>query len=350
MPPPAVGEAREDTGDHLGAVQEPAINMKLSMAKTRKTKTKKVKVMMPQRTKVPRAMPMLDKAAAEYARLIADPCNAKLVNTIWPGANGSFVSRFETDFIFRAGATETAGILVYVPGTNSCYVNATTLTNDTTATLIGVDNVSFPPPGNAFLSAAGSIRAVASCMQVTFPGTELNRSGIVSLGVTNFGAITTNVATAAGGGNVNTNASSIRTLCQHVERMPQEMAEITWFPNSGDQAPFELSQQGANVQLDDAASFNCIVMSATGFPVSTGVRVRIVTVLEWTPKTGQGLVATAEVPTSSNTLNDVLRTLFASKGTHWFINAYKKAAPYARAIGSVINYGAKTLGPALMAL
>jgi len=292
----------------------------------------------------------LDGAAADYARLIADPCNAKLVSTIWPGANGSFVSRFETDFIFRGGAADVAGILVYVPGTNSCYVNATTLLADNTATLLGVDNVGFPPPGNSFLAAAGSIRAVASCMQVSFPGTELNRSGIVSLGITNFGALTANVAAPAGGGNANTTAGNIRTLCQHVERMPTEMAEITWFPNSGDQEPFELTQQGALVQLDDASSKNCIVMSASGYPASTGVRVRIVTVFEWTPKTGQGLVAASEVPKSSNTLNDVLRALPAAKGTNWFINAYKRATPYIRAAGSVISYGAKVLGPAMAAL
>jgi len=316
-----------------------------------KNKPRKSTNVRPRMAMVTKAKPLLDSAAAEYARLIADPCNAKLSGTIWPGSNASFVARFETDFLYRTGATETAAALVFVPGTNSIYANATTLTSDTTGTLLGIDAVTFPGPGASFISAsAGSIRAVASCLQVSFPGTELNRSGIVGLGVTNFGAITNNVATAAGGGNVNTTAAQLRSLCQHVERMPQDMAEITWFPNTGDQVPFEITQQGANVQLDDASTKNCIVMSASGFPVSTGVRVRIVTVLEWTPKTNQGLVATAEVPKSRSTLNDVLMALPASKGTSWFINAYKKAAPYARAAGSVISYGAKVLGPALMAL
>jgi len=132
--------------------------------------------------------------------------------------------------------------------------------------------------------------------------------------------------------------------------MPQEMAEITWFPGSGDQTPFGTGLTTAAAITEETANKNAIVVSVSGFPVSTGVRFRTVYVCEWTPKTAQGLVATAEVPRSRATINDVLIDLHKAGGTNWFINAYKKAQPYLRAAGSVISYGAKLLGPAMMAI
>lgn len=296
-------------------------------------------------------VPPLDLAAREYRDLIADPCNAKLVNSIWTGSNGSFVSRFETDFIIFNDATATAGILVFVPGTNQIYTNSSgILTNDTATATLGTG--AQPGPGQTFLSgSAGNIRAVASCMQVSYPGTELTRSGIIGLGVTNFGTFAQNLSTANGGGNTTTTAAAVRTLCQHTERMPQSMGEVTWFPNTGDQIAFEQnSARPLTEQTTESSPKNCMILSVAGLPLATGVRVRIVNVVEWTPRTGQGMVATAEVPRSSNTINDILRSLPATKGTNWFINAYKKWSPTLGAIGSTISYGAKMLGPAMALL
>lgn len=294
----------------------------------------------------------LDTAAREYASLIADPCNAKLTGTIWPGSHGAFVSRFETDFMIGTSVSTTATTVIYVPGTNSTYVPGIGGTLDNTDFLLS-SGTAAQSPGVSFLSSnAGTIRAVASCIQVSFVGTELNRSGVVSGGVMNTGSITKYLDTASGGGNSNVQVGQLRSLTQHVERMPTDMMEITWFPASGDINPFQYAavSNTAASNVNDAADKNALVITASGFPVSTGIRVRIVTVVEWTPRVAAGFVATVEHPKSSNSLNDVLRALPASKGTNWFINAYKKLQPYAKFAGSAISYAAKRFGPALMAL
>lgn len=290
----------------------------------------------------------LDAAASDYMRLIKDPCNAKLCNTIWPGTSGSLVSRFESDFILW-NDTSTSGVLAFVPGANALYYNGTVMTLDTTASTIGSDPAK--APGNSFLTATASgVRAVACCLEISFPGTELNRSGIVALGQAPFSTFVPNVLTAGGGGNVTLTASNVRTLAQHTERMPQDRAEILFQPGPGDQNWYEFNTaQSASASIDDIADKNCLFMSVSGLPATTGVRIRIVNVVEWMPKAAQGLVASVQPPPSKNTLNDVLRALPQSGGTNWFINAYKKAAPYVRTIGSIISYGAKVIGPALAA-
>jgi hypothetical protein len=326
------------------------------MAKNKAPKGTKPKGQKPARMKAANNVPrgirtMLDLPAKQYADLIADPCNAKLTNTIWPGSEGCYVSRFESDFIAFSGATETAGVFVYVPGANTAWVSSGALVSDQATAGLALAGTS-ANPGFTFLQAsAGSIRAVASCVQVTFPGTELNRSGIVGLGCMRAGDILRSVATSNGGQNQVISAADVRQLCQHTERMPSHMAEILWTPGGGDQSPLLLGQPGNTAAfIDECSSKNALVVSVSGFPISTGVRIRFVTVVEWSPKAAQGLVATVEPPRSANSLNDILRALPETRGRNWFINAWAKATPYLRAAGSVISYGAKTLGPALLAI
>lgn len=334
-----------------------------SMVKKSNVRTARKKAPRSQRARVvqaraPRAQAMappgrLDQSATEYMRLIKDPCNAKLTNTIWPGSSGSFVGRFESDFILWNQATAVGGFLVYTPGTNSIVANSTLLTSDTLPSVVGYDGVNIPSAG--FLmsgTSVGSFRAVAACVQVMFPGTELNRSGIVSGGVTRFDPFVSNLPLVDGGSAITTTASQMRSLCQHTERTPQEMMEIIWFPGPNDSDTFKPQTATTGITAANVGR-NSIVISASGFPVSTGIRVRIVLVAEWNPAqsgASNGLVSTVEMPRSYNTVNDVLMALPQGNGTSWFINAYRKAQPYLRAAGGVIQYAAKTLGPAMLAL
>lgn len=314
--------------------------------KTRKVKTKQI-------VRVPRPVgrAALDSAARQYAELIANPCGGKLTNTIWPGSSGGMVMRAETDNILFSGVTETAGVYVLCPGIVRGYTNNVSLTSDTLVTALGpaVGGV----PGDTFLPQnAGSVRCVAACLQLSFPGSELDRSGIVSLGVVPLASLTNNITTASGGGNTSVSAANIRTMCQHTERTPQNMAEVTWFPGAGDMMPFQIGNPtlANNTAIDEASEKNCLVATVAGLKAGVGLRVRTVCVYEWIPSTGKGFVATVEPPRSNNTLTDILRYLPETKGTNWFINAWSKAQPYIRAAGSVISYGAKVIGPALMAL
>lgn len=313
--------------------------------------TQKARKAAPQKAKtVVMRRPGLDKAAADYARLIKDPCNAPLCPTIWPGSEGAFIGRYETDLIIWNQATAVAGVLVWCPGINTFFANDAILTSDTTAATLNLETGLVP--GNGFLnnsSVVGSFRPVASCLQVMFPGTELNRSGVVAMGVTRFDPFINNVQTADGGLNVGITASQTRALCQHTERMPATMAECLWQPGPEDANTVTLGGS-ATQQTNACIGRNVVVLSASGFPVNTGVRVRIVTVVEWTPANTNGIVSSIEPPRSSNTINDVLRMLPADGGTNWFINAYQKARPLMNLAGNVISYAVRKGAPALLAM
>jgi hypothetical protein len=232
------------------------------------------------------------------------------------------IARFEQDVILF-NDTSTAGAIVFVPGANAVFVNSPVATLDSTA--FNFIPQGYSPGINFLVGSASSIRCVASCLQFTYPGTEFNRSGIVSGGVTSFSTFAANVSTAQGGGNVTTTVGQVRTTCQHTERTPQNMMEILWMPGPGDQDWYELgSAQGAAATIDDISDKNAIVATVSGIPASTGIRMRLVSVLEWLPRSNQGLVSTVEVPRSANSINDVLRALPAKGGHDWFINAYRR--------------------------
>lgn len=295
------------------------------------------------RMRVMSAPTSLDKAASEYAELLRNPCNAPLVRGVFAGTGGSLVSRFESDFIIASGGTEVAALLAFIPGAGLTFANTTALTTDTISTTFTGANYL---PGATFLTgSAGSFRCLAACLQVSFPGTELGRSGIVALGVMPASSISPFLAAASGGTATATNAAQIRQICQHTERMPANMAEILWMPGDGDSAvenPQKV-QAYTTANATDIEDRNAIVLSASGFPVSTGIRIRMVTVYEWTPKISVGAVATVEPSRSAFSVADVVRTLHL-KNPNWYINAFKRTAGAIKTAGSVISYGAKVLG------
>lgn len=284
-----------------------------------------------QRAMVQRSV--LDSGAAAWARLLADPCAAPLTYPCYPtGTGGSVLMRFESDFLFATGATEVAGIFGFCPGSLGGFSNATPLTSDILGTVLTLQSTSIP--GFTFINAnTNSYRPVAACMQVMYPGTELNRSGVVGVGICSGDVLLRNVNTVGGGSNINTNASEVRTMCQHVERMPTTVVEIKWFPGTADEE--NNSTQGLKLgTLTDIEGRNTIFMSASGFPVSTGIRIRMVAVYELSFGAGAGQIAGSVAPTSGNTPAQVVRAL-TNRDADWYISS---AAKIGKAVGNTISY------------
>jgi len=274
----------------------------------------------------------LDKMAGEYAALLADPCNAKLTTSVFPGANGAFVGRFETDYIIGNSAGATGAALVYTPGTNQVLNNSVEATTDTTGfNLTGVT----AGPGASFLATTSLWRPIACCLEVYWPGTELNRSGVIGLGLVDYGIVNDFSAGLAA------TTANLRSLCQHTERMPTEKATINWRPG------FEDGVGASGVTLAITGGRQSILLSVAGTPASVVARIRIVTVFEWWPKAGTGFVSQVPQVRTTATLNHVLAKLDAAGD--WLFNTYKKSQPYINGIARAVNYGVKTLGPALIA-
>lgn len=279
--------------------------------------------------------PQLDAAAAAYARLLADPCGAKMVSPVYSGGTGGYLLRVETDQIVNNGATDVGSMGYFCPGNISSStqgavgLSATFVTSDTAAQSINLNSAL--QPGLTFLAAnAKSVRCVSACVQVSYPGTELNRSGVIAMGQGTYDSI---AATPK-------SPSQLRTLAERVRRMPDGMVEMRLVPNISSQEYIDPSSTNVGQINPDMP---LIFWSAFGIPVNTGIRVRLVAVYEWIPNAGVGLTnpSALETTNSANTLNHVLSTL-KSYGD-WAASGFTEAAHAASSL-----YGAAQTGKSLI--
>lgn len=286
----------------------------------------------------------LDAQGAAYARLLADPCAAKLAHPLYAGGEGGYLMRVESDQIINNAATDVGSFGYWCPGavaTGSLTtgISATFVTSDTASQ--AVTSTALTAPGKAWLLAnAGAARCVAACLQISFPGAELNRSGIVAVGQANYGKFTSN----------SFSPSELRTMAERVRRMPDGMVEIRLVPNFDSQG-----YSTPNSSVSDDKGLPALFFSVFGIPVNTGIRVRLVAVYEWIPSQGEGITLPSAMTTSEsrNSLNDVLRVM---KGYgDWAYGGFTEAAGTmsslygAASAGRALIRGTRAAGYALMA-
>lgn len=264
----------------------------------------------------------LDSNAAAYARLLADPCAAPLVHPVYPGGDAGFLFRADSVGSIGGGATDTSGILHWVPG----YVNSSNTElligaasgsgANITATASGIG------PGKAFLNAnAFGARCVAACLKISYPGAESGRAGRLHYGHTQAGTIDS--------GDVVT-VDGVAPLVQHYTRTPPEIVEIIWRPGIAD-TEFNDPNSAASAALRDRKS--AITVAWAGLPVNTGLTFHFTAVYEWTPRPTAGVSTnTSGKNQSNNTMDQVLDALTRA-GFHWVRNA-AGAAGYGLAMGA----------------
>lgn len=298
--------------------------------------------------RVPRLAAMLDRAAVEWAQLLMDPCNAKLAYPCYPSGSGSTVlMRLEADSIIASGATETASFGSWIPGLGIQLQNTTPQTSDTLGSLITPGSLQ---PGDTFLKAsATAVRCVAACLQITYPGSESSRAGVVGIGLVPAETFAYNTTTASGGSNINGTAQSQRVMCQHVERMPATVLEIKWVPGEADTTSYGYPYP--TLYSQQFAGRNALAWSASGFPVNTGIRVRTVAVYEMslTSTAASGSVQSVVPATSVTPMATILKAL-SDKDPQWYLSTALKTA---RTVGSIISYasqGVKAAGLAVNGL
>lgn len=292
---------------------------------------------------IPRApVATLDKPAADLARLLADPCGAPVVTGISPGTNGSFVLRLEADSILFSGGTDTSGIFYWVPGAFRAF------SAPATADSVGITltpNTGLVP-GTPFLTGYSTARCVAACAQIMYPGSEVSRAGVVSMGVIPAGVLTDVIPAASGGTTGLIQPAQVRAASQIVTRTPDQNLEVRWRPGQGDSEDIDLVNLGVNPGIFPVSTRgkNAIVITAGGLPVATGIRVRTVAVYEVTPKGNQGLVASVETSRSANTITQVIQALDRTKEDWW----HGPVGAGIRSLGSMaFNYAATAMmGPA----
>lgn len=290
--------------------------------------------------KIPKAPRVnLDQYAKDYAALLANPCNAPLVNSVFPGANGALVGRYEQDFVVgNEFPGTTTGAFVFLPGVNGAAVNRS-LAAITTDTQPLTWNVLNPGPGGVFLQQQSAFRCISACVQVYYPGTELNRSGIVGLGYSTGGVVSRSLQTADGGQGLTFTVSALRASQIHVERTPANMVELIWKPGQQDMEWYAPQNQAQIISSATTAyaGRTALLVSYTGLPAGVGVRIRIVTAIEYIPGSSDGIITTGfQAPRSKNTINDVVKYL--DQSGEWFLKTATKFGPYvSHAVGYVAS-------------
>lgn len=216
----------------------------------------------------------LTPAERKYAHLVADPCNGPLSAGIFGDGSGGVISRFETDGIMGDVAPTTASALVFVPAAAAGWTSGKAsdadppVWNGVTSTLI---------PGKDFLNAnAGQFRCLAACMRIYWPGTELNRQGIVSSLQTTADIVN----------NASASVGAIRASSTYVQRMPEDYTEIKWLPSEYE---LEMRAPGVTAATQEFSRLSGLVVTTSGVPSATPIRWRMVAVYEWVPKVSTGL-------------------------------------------------------------
>jgi len=272
----------------------------------------------------------LDANAAQYAALLRDPCNGPLVPSVFPGANGALLARFEYDGVISTGATETGAALYFVPNwiRNYAALNAVGFANvpvtaDGTSFNLANTVTGWQPGFNFLFTNASAVRCVSACLQATYMGTELNRQGLIAIGSAPAGLFSDVTTTA-----------QLRQASQHVMRVPDKTVEIKWVPA---QADMEFVNPSWNTfpQASEYAK-NGMFVALNGMAAGYGgLRIRLVAVYEWQPQLNVGLTVQPQFyhSTSRNTIDDVLRTL--QKSGDWVFN---NALPVARGVMKAAQY------------
>lgn len=254
--------------------------------------------------------------------------------------------RLESDAVYFSGAGITAGGIIWVPGAKVAIGASRTTDAITTPSF---SQLTSGIAGEFLNTQSTSYRCLSACMQVSWPGSELNRQGIVSLGVVPSSLLTQLSPTTLGGQASPASIGQLRTASQFVGRMPDTKYECKWKPGPGDDNDFDYSAYNQNPSSTPSLTMNrnAILMSVAGLPDGVGVRIRTVAVYEYTPVATAGLVNTVHTTRSANTTQDVVREVDKKLGDNWFvrgltyigagIGAYKETREQIRAQASKID-------------
>lgn len=266
----------------------------------------------------------LDLSARRYAALVKDPCYGPLTYGVYEGSSQGILTRFETDFIVNGQAGDTAAFIAFTPSvlglSTTAYgtvMGASGLLASDTAT-ITPQQLPTRQPGTALAPSMAAARCLSACLQISFVGSELQRSGICSVGQLCYNDV-----------NQTTNTvSTLRALCSSVLRTPDGELEIKLRPTG----PCSKFVPVNTVNDPDVSSMPTLVGTMAGIPASTGMRVRLVAVYEWIPLTQSGVVAASTAGSgSNNTINNVLNWLDKTYPT-WSVGLLSAASHLAPAI------------------
>lgn len=246
------------------------------------------------RAAVPRAMP-LEPTSLDYAKLLLDPCGAKLTHPVYAGGEGGYLVRTESVNQVFFGTGVTGGVFHWTPGA---------INSDNTEQLWANSPSIGPPspistqsgsPGKAFLANASVVRCVAACLKICYSGAESARSGRIYYGRSSGGLVSVGDVVAA---------EVLAGALPHFTRTPVGDIEVLWVPNDADQL---FVNPNATLSEEDRKRKASITVAANVLPPGEGLIVRQTAIYEWQPKQTAGIAVPANSRArTNNTLDQVL--------------------------------------------
>jgi len=242
------------------------------------------------------------RIGSQWLRLLADPCNAPLVNAPYEGTDSGYLMRTRGSLSIATpedptGLTDFA--LQFYPGKPQ---NSTTSWNLGTYS-IGVSgtplnqNFAIPLPGfispdASTVGAVGQFRPVAACIKFTYTGTTLNARGILGRALTN-----TQLLTETGTTMTNIRADQLLVFTNDVQRAPLvRSGEVRWVPQECDGIFSQWSMNNTAPETSIYCGNNCTLVGV-GLP-DDSILLDWTVCWEWTPSAYQGLI-TGSTPTFS---------------------------------------------------
>lgn len=254
-----------------------------------------------QRAVVTKVKPTLDKNAFAYARLLEDPCRADLTYPVYAAGTAGYLTRVKQVVLLGNNAGTVDGYTAFVPGGAANTTTSLGMWHHGWSAGGGGLGTLTGATGPPFLrsNAVGSYRPVAGCLKVHYTGSELNRAGMISVGIVN------QLQLAAGETGVAAISSFIPSSAKTV-RLGAEPHEVKWVPTTTYDQAFSAASQPESVGT--YAQSTTVYVMAQGVPAGT-CTVECDFVYEWQPETTQGMEHSIEAPRSANTTADVLRVL-----------------------------------------
>jgi hypothetical protein len=270
--------------------------------------------------------------------MIVDPCHSAIDgSTIYGGSTSSIrqrIRRINTASHTPSSTPGTYGTLwCFHPVHGSFVFRKSSVTSGEWFLTSESGQFERDPALSTYLSDV-SQRSIGACLSVAFAGAELERRGTVYSGIVNGATVFEFLRGGSGGEGTSTSIDEFVRCLGTVQRIPNDMFEITWIPTDNDEMFIEPITPTA---LNDTnrtlyARTNFIVMGyiATQTVSDTvGITWSATNILEFTPTTGQGLILdSSHVPSSANrgvTVSSLIRTL-QSKDPAWYVNAFKKVS------------------------
>jgi len=254
------------------------------------------------------AMPRgLIQKQLDYARLLADPCNAKVPVGVYPGEVG-LVQRFVSENTM-VGTGNTAAYLAFHPNTGwLMYSNVATSSGVSAATF-----TSTVSPGATYLTTnAQTVRGLASCIQLTCSALSITSiTGEIA-----FGNVPAAFLYSSG-------TAAVDYWFQNLQgrgAISRDIKECKWTPGKRDN-DYSTYVSGSSQATwattgSDFQDTNFLVVAVRNLPLNTFVNIRITHVVEYTTKPGLGITPMNVNAPGTNHLA-VTAAMHASKPSWW---------------------------------